>query len=133
MFDHDMTRRMLQVVMEQLWNHIYVRAKDPHLFLAQTCAQMFAMPLCQLLSTLHQNKIDWTDASLWPEDYIEGQWKRVVPMSFLVANVGSNPGGTLWLIKALCSGECCPLLPCGISCARCGSSTPRNFRLQGSG
>ena len=104
--------------MEQLWSHMYMHARDPRLFLAKTVAQLFAKHLSQLLSTLHQNKIDWTDASLWPEDYIGGQWKRVVPMAFLIANVGSNPGGSLWIIYALCSGEWCSLSPCGISCAR---------------
>ena len=91
--------------MEQLWSHIYVCAKDQHFFLTQTREQLRIKPVNLLLGYLHQCKIDWTDASLWPEDYIEGQWKRVVPMSFLVASIGENLTGSYWVIDALCMGE----------------------------
>ena len=91
--------------MEQLWSHIYVCAKDRHFFTTQTAEQLLTKPLNVLLGYLHHCMIDWTDASLWPEDYIDGQWKRVVPMSFLVANIGDNTTGSYWVIDALCSGE----------------------------
>ena len=91
--------------MEQLWNHIYVCAKDQHFFLTQTREQLRIKPVNLLLGYLHQCKIDWTDASLWPEDYVEGQWKRVVPMSFLVASIGENVTGSYWVLDALCMGE----------------------------
>ena len=90
--------------MEQLWNHIYMCAKDRIMHWTQKPDNPDPTPLCVLLSTLHRSKIDWTDASLWPEDYIEGQWKRVVPMSFLVANIGRGYTGSSMVIDALCSG-----------------------------
>ena len=119
-----MPRRVLQVVMEQLWSHFYMCAKDLCFLMTQTPDDLHTKPLNQLLGYLHHCKVDWTDASLWPEDYIEGQWKRVVPMSFLVAHIRNNVSGSLWIIDALCSGEWCPLLPCSISCAESGP-TPR--------
>ena len=94
--------------MEQLWSHIYMCAKDKTMHWTQKPDQLDPEPLCNLLSTLHQSKIDWTEASLWPEDCIEGQWKRVVPMSFLVANIGSGWTGSSMVIDALCSGMLYP-------------------------
>ena len=94
--------------MEQLWSHIYMCAKDKTMHWTQKPDQLDHKPLCNLLSTLHQSKIDWTDAFLWPEDYVEGQWKRVVPMSFLVANIGSGWTASSMVIDALCSGMLYP-------------------------
>ena len=91
--------------MEQLWSHIYACAKDGHLFRTQTAEQLLTKPLNVLLGYLRHCKIDWTDASLWPEDCIDGQWKRVVPLSFLIANIGDNTTGSYWVIDALCSGK----------------------------
>ena len=87
--------------MEQLWSHMCMCAKRP--------VKLDPESLCTLLSHLHRSKIDWTNAALWPEDYIQGQWTRVAPLAFLVANIGRGRTGSLGVINAVCSGELYPL------------------------
>ena len=87
--------------MEQLWSYMYMSAKDRSVYLRDDQLSIKTLPA--LLSALHQYKIDWTDASLWPEDYIQGQWTRVVPMSYLSSNMGR--GLSMMVVKAVCSGE----------------------------
>ena len=86
--------------MEQLWNYMYMCAKQP--------VELDPEYLRKLLQKLHQCKVKWMDASLWPEDYTQGQWTRVVPMAFLVANIGTGRPGSIGVIDAICSGELYP-------------------------
>ena len=85
------------MVMEQLWSHMHMCAKHP--------VEQDSTLLSSALSHLHLYKVDWTNAALWPADYVQGQWTRVVPMAFLVANIGRRRMGSMGVIKALCSGE----------------------------
>ena len=58
----------------------------------------------QILSTLHTHGVDWTDPSAWPEDCVDGTWRRQFPIPFLLEHVDSDTSSSMTLLVALCRG-----------------------------
>lgn len=91
--------------MEELWCYLYTTAKHPAMDLVTHPNQINTEHLCQLLEILHLNGIDWTDASIWPEEFIDGKWQKLIPIDFFLANIGNGTTGSTKIISAICSGE----------------------------
>ena len=65
-----------------------------------------------------------TDPSAWPEDYVNGRWKRQIPISFLLENSGPRVAACIGVINAICSGGFCSLASAKRSGLSCSSSDP---------
>ena len=91
--------------MDQLWCYFCTRAKHPTMDLVNAPTQMDTRHVRQLLSELHKHGVDWTDPSIWPEDYVGTKWERQIPIPFLLENMGGYRTGSIRIIVAISEGE----------------------------
>ena len=90
--------------MDQLWCLFYTCAKHPMVEYFPNGSLKHVEEACQILSTLHTHGVDWTDPSAWPEDCVDGTWRRQFPVPFLLEHVDSETSSSMTLLVALCRG-----------------------------
>ena len=110
--------------MDQLWCYIYTCTKDPLLDMIRHATHVDIKRIRKLLKRLYTGGVDWTDPSAWPEDYVNGRWKRQNPISFLLENSGPRVAACIGVINAICSGGFCSLASAKRSGLSCSSSDP---------
>ncbi len=95
----------VQVLMDQMWCCFHMNAKHPRMEGMQSPSQLTSAYYRGLLRILYESGVDWTDPSAWPEDYVDGHWKRQIPIPFLMGNIRTGSKSSISITIAICEGE----------------------------